>query len=305
MRFACPSCGTPYHVPDERVPGRGVRTRCKSCGTVLFIDKRTGSVRKEPTGDPGEKDAGTALSSRFQEKVPSVLALSKGVKKEKDFFAGTLLILVIAMGIGAGYFALTRWDIRPFKAWTAPLSRLRNAFSPSRMLRELTGKKPFSVPEKERRPTPRLVRKGYELYLKERLHPALEAFDEALTQNPADAKAHYWKGRTLLKMGRDEAALEAFLKALEIRPDYWEALDNTGWLYLRRGNYTEALAFLNRSIALKPDNAWAYYNRGFIHAKTGNSESALKDAEAACHLGYEKGCRMAETYEKPKGTEEP
>ncbi len=300
MRFSCPDCQTPYHVPDERLreaasPG-GVRTKCNICGVGLIIDVENERVRKDPF--PRE-------NKTFRRDFPSVLSMSKEAKKEKDVVAGIFLALMLLLGIGAGYHALTRLETRPFTAAIRTLADFKDAFSIPRIFREVTGERPSIPANNGTHPGRRLVRKGYAFYSKERLDPALETFDEAIRLDPNNPQAHYWRGRTLLKMGKEEPAMEAFKAALTLHPDYWEALDNVGWLHLRRGEYGQGLAALNRSIEVNPDNAWAYYNRGFLHAKTGNSKMALKDAQTACRMGYRKACQMAEKYGKSKETATP
>ncbi len=306
MRFSCPSCGASYRIPDETLlkaqASNGLRTRCNACGARLILGARKESALGNPTTAAGRKTPSPSPSSKFRGVFPTVFSLSKGVKKEKDLTAGFFLILILSLGLGAGYFALSRLDAFPFRAWVQSLPDLKDRFPVPRIIRDFAGKKNIPFVRKGDVSTRRLVRKGYELYLKERLDPALEAFDQAIETDPKNAEAHYWKGRTLLKMGKDEPAREAFEKALALRPDYWEALDNMAWLHMRRGAYSESLSCLNRSVELKPDNAWAYYNRGFLHAKTGNPELGLKDAEKACQLGYQKGCRMVESYGRSEGS---
>jgi predicted Zn finger-like uncharacterized protein len=306
MRFCCPNCQTPYNVPDEKIfdagAANGVRTRCHVCGTGLILDLKTDSVREaslsagsKPSRPPSHPPAG-----EYRRDTPTVLSMSNGVKKESDIVAVLCLILVVSLGFAAGYYTLSHINVGPFKAGVQFIMNLKDDLSFPPVFREFFGKKRAAPRRNEAVSARQRVRKGYEFYSKERLDPALDAFDRAIQEDPKIPEAHYWRGRTLLKMGRDDAAVEAFTNALALRPDYWEALDNLGWLSMRRGKYSQSLSFLNRSIECKPDNAWAYYNRGFLHAKMGNTALAVKDAQEACRLGYQKGCQMAQRYAESK-----
>jgi len=300
MRFRCPSCRTPYNVPDERLlkagTPNGVRTRCKACGVRMLIDMKNGRVQEDPSSFKSTKTPPSLSQRKLREEFPTVLSMSKGAKKGIDFTAAVFLVLILSMAIGAGCYAFKTLDMQAFKEWIQSLAEFKDNFSLPRIVGEFAGKKPLPSIRQETVSARSLIRKGYELYQKERLDPALEAFNQAIDVDPKNPEAYYWKGRTLVRKDQDTPAMDAFKQALILRHDYWEALDNIGWLHIKRGEYPPALSYLNRSIELKPDNAWAFFNRSFLHEKTGNLEMALEDAEKACQLGYQKGCQIAQKY---------
>jgi tetratricopeptide (TPR) repeat protein len=88
---------------------------------------------------------------------------------------------------------------------------------------------------------------------------------------------------------------------VRLKPDYVEAWDNLGWLASKQDRVEEAIAYLTRSVELKPENAWAFYNRSRLFFSKGDVASALRDAEKACSLGYQDGCRAYETYKDGSG----
>jgi predicted Zn finger-like uncharacterized protein len=45
MQFACEKCGTRYAVPDEKVRGKRIRTKCRKCGSEILVEG--------PPGPPG------------------------------------------------------------------------------------------------------------------------------------------------------------------------------------------------------------------------------------------------------------
>ena len=58
MRFACEQCQTKYSIPDERVRGKILKIRCKTCGCLISVSE--GGVR---TARPVEAEAGPGLAS--------------------------------------------------------------------------------------------------------------------------------------------------------------------------------------------------------------------------------------------------
>jgi len=114
--------------------------------------------------------------------------------------------------------------------------------------------------------------------------------------DPRNAEAFYWRGRTLVSLGRLEQGVEDFKRAVQVKPDYAEAYDHLGWLASRRGDVDEGIAYLTKSIESKPENAWALYNRSRLLHSKGDLAGAMRDAEKACNLGYQDGCKAYETY---------
>jgi predicted Zn finger-like uncharacterized protein len=54
MQFLCEKCGTRYSVPDERVRGKRVRTKCRKCGSDILVEgPGTDGARAAPSVAPG------------------------------------------------------------------------------------------------------------------------------------------------------------------------------------------------------------------------------------------------------------
>ena len=67
MRFACEQCQTKYSIPDERVRGKILKIRCKTCGCLISVSEsgaRTTSVG-EPAADPGQSTAGLDIRDQL------------------------------------------------------------------------------------------------------------------------------------------------------------------------------------------------------------------------------------------------
>jgi tetratricopeptide (TPR) repeat protein len=138
--------------------------------------------------------------------------------------------------------------------------------------------------------------RGKTFIQKESYAKGLHELDKAIEVDPDSYEAHFWRGRALVKTGRDDDAIAAFESTIKLNPGYSYAYDNLGWIYLRRSDYGASLDYLNRSLALKPENGWAYYNRGRIHFHMGQREKALLDTETACRQGFGKACQLLKRY---------
>ncbi len=68
MRFTCDSCGALYSVADERVRGKVVRVRCRSCKNRIIVDGRKIGA---PSGFAGEADASRGEEAGSTEADPS------------------------------------------------------------------------------------------------------------------------------------------------------------------------------------------------------------------------------------------
>ncbi len=86
----------------------------------------------------------------------------------------------------------------------------------------------------------------------ERYDIALRYFEQAVEQNPRDARAWFQAGFCMGKLGHTEAKLTAYRKALQLDPKYVDAHYSLGISLLLAGRKCEA----NRElVALKPLDA--------------------------------------------------
>ena len=113
---------------------------------------------------------------------------------------------------------------------------------------------------------------------------ALDAFDEALQQNPKDAEAWYNKGLALVNLGRHEDALHAYDESLKINPKSAEAWNNKGGVLAILGRCEEALRAYDECLKLDPKHTSAWCGRGAVLAWFGRNEDALRDFDEALKL---------------------
>jgi len=72
MIFACGKCRTRYKLPDEKVSGRVLRVRCKSCGAVVHV--RDPALPVERTSAVPASEAEWFVAVNGQQHGPMTLA---------------------------------------------------------------------------------------------------------------------------------------------------------------------------------------------------------------------------------------
>jgi tetratricopeptide (TPR) repeat protein len=206
-------------------------------------------------------------------------------------FVGLLVALFVA-----GYFALKNLDMNlGFRPGPYVQEWLNDV---EEKVKDLLGEatKGLKIPVRGGADAKTHLLKGYRLHRQKSYTEALEELNKAIDVDPRNAEAYYWRGRTLVSLGRLDQGVDDFKAAVKFKPDYSEAYDHLGWLAAKQGQVNEAIAYLTKSIEFKPENAWAFYNRSRLFFDKGDVSNAMKDAEKACSLGYQDGCKAYETY---------
>ncbi|MBP1737974.1 MAG: hypothetical protein H6Q48_267 [Deltaproteobacteria bacterium] len=256
MKLECPVC---HNLFEEDSEGRSEKVSCNKCGAPVPTPQRT---------------------------VPS----------SRDYPALCVFVgLVIALLV-TGTFALknvdTGFDFSPgpyVEEWSKNVEEKVKG-----LLEEAS--KGLRIPGREGTDAKTHLLKGYRLHRQKNYKEALAELNKAIEIDPSNAEAYYWRGRTLVSMGRLDQGVDDFKTAVKFKPDYAEAYDNLGWLASKRGEVDEGIAYLTKSIELKPENAWAFYNRSRMFFSKGDVAGAMRDAEKACSLGYQDGCKAYEAY---------
>jgi tetratricopeptide (TPR) repeat protein len=296
MNFVCPVCKTAGDIPADNSGQPATQTTCLKCGTDLSIEHNTGQVQRLSAGqDPLEDRA--ASSPRLKSAVSSVLSMRSQDKGRKDYLAMGVFAAVLCALIATGVYFSFNIDRG---AWNQPLQKISKLFDEV----SLYGKSILRQFQKDRQPknkqasqAQKHVRKGYDLYKKNRFKKALEELSQAIEINPENPEAYFWRAQTFIRQGQYDNAIADLNVVVNLNPRYSAAYDNLGWLFMRRNQYDESLSNLNKSIGLKPDNGWAHYMRGRVFFNKGDFQKAVEDAKAACKLGYKDGCRDAKRYE--------
>lgn len=124
---------------------------------------------------------------------------------------------------------------------------------------------------------------------------ALENFNQAIQQDPKDAKLYVNRSKARLSLRDSEGALADLNQALQLDPqDSNQAYLNRGNLYLTQGRLPAALADYNQALQRNPRNAEAYYQRAIVMERMGNRLQAQNDLTQA--IGFNP--RLAEAYSR-------
>jgi Tfp pilus assembly protein PilF len=108
---------------------------------------------------------------------------------------------------------------------------------------------------------------------------AIEQLDHSLKINPDDVDAWLGRGRTLIKLGKENAAAESYEKALSLAPENTEARFTLGVLYRRMEKFDEAQKLFESLIDRKDYAELAKYHLGVINVKKRKSEQAIRHWE--------------------------
>jgi tetratricopeptide (TPR) repeat protein len=109
------------------------------------------------------------------------------------------------------------------------------------------------------------------------LEAAARDLDEAITQAPEWAAAHYERGKLWLRSDDMIKASESFQRATELLPGFGPAWANLGGTLGELDRPKEALAAFERSLALDPASAQGLNNVGVVRRELGR----LSESEAA------------------------
>ncbi len=287
MQSKCQKCGMAFDLTLEGENEYVTPPTCSRCGASLPSDSSRKRFRKIP--------------SQPLNGMPSVLSMSEKDNGKKDYTAIGIVIAIFLIIIFSGFYVLKNFQTTSINKSIDSITNGMDdlLYSVRQQVESL-----FQMvdPRKPKSPSAkRLVRQGYDFYMKNRFKKAMDSLNQAIDKDPENPEAYYWRGRTLVKLDRHDLAVQNFQKAITHRSNYWQAHDNLGWLYMRRGDYDACLVHLNRSIVHKPDNGWAFYNRAYVHDRLGNREKAIADAKKACGLKNQKGCDLLDKYKRESG----
>ncbi len=125
---------------------------------------------------------------------------------------------------------------------------------------------------------------GFELLKARQFQAAVEAFSNAIKENPRHAKAYNQRGVALANMGHLDQAIANYTKALDIDSNLYGAMNNRGSAYYRKGDYDRAIFDFTRAIDLNPYLEIAYSNRGIVWINKGQLKRAVEDFTKAIEI---------------------
>jgi hypothetical protein len=100
-----------------------------------------------------------------------------------------------------------------------------------------------------------------------RSNEAVEAFKQAIRNEPDDSGLYYNLGVSYIRLGNHNEAIKAFRQTLRIKPNDAEALLNLGYSYGELSQDKKAIEAYKEAIKFKPDFVEAHYNLGKTYLK--------------------------------------
>ena len=112
----------------------------------------------------------------------------------------------------------------------------------------------------------------------------LAELEQAIKQNPEEARAIANRGEIYRLMVRYEEALADFDRAIKLKPEYYWAIAHRGETYYLIKRYEEAQADFSRAIELNLNYIWALAHRGVTYRFLEDYSAALTDLDRAIEL---------------------
>jgi len=138
----------------------------------------------------------------------------------------------------------------------------------------------------------RLFSRGQKLVAQDNLEAALDAFSDALTLRPRATGLHLHRALALAAAGRLQEAVEAMQQAMTQQPTNPVLPMFLGQIYLDHAEYTQAQTWCERALALNPHNIHALALRSLTDMALGKivpGYQCLKHAPPLPITGLERG----------------
>jgi len=105
---------------------------------------------------------------------------------------------------------------------------------------------------------------------------AVQAFDHAISLEPAYYEAWNGKADALNRVHRVNDALTASDQVIALNPGYAKGWINRGYILYNLGRYNDELLAYERAIEIDPTNTEAWFNKGYSLGGMGKWDEALK-----------------------------
>lgn len=127
--------------------------------------------------------------------------------------------------------------------------------------------------------------RGFAYHGQRNFPAAMRDLDEAIRNDPRDALAYLFRGRTQADLGNDRAAVADYGRCLRLRPREFLCLHNRANSQARLRNYAAAIRDMTLAIQVDPKDAGAYAGRAWAYENAGNRQAAIRDYRMSIRLG--------------------
>ena len=112
---------------------------------------------------------------------------------------------------------------------------------------------------------------------------AMQAYNEAIKQDPKRVDAHIRLGVLLTKQEKFTEAIASYQRAYDVEPQNPDLFCNLGYTLYLQSRWKESEKALKRCLAMKPDHQRAHNNLGLVMARTGRTDEAIQEfRQAGC-----------------------
>ena len=112
----------------------------------------------------------------------------------------------------------------------------------------------------------------------------LQALDAAIRRDPADAKAHMYRGMLHFEQGNDELAIADLDESLKLDPENSVAYYVRGTIHVYLKRHDRIIYDMSESLRINPGNAQAWFYRGLAYAELDELTLAIDDLTEAIRL---------------------
>ncbi|UCH79421.1 MAG: tetratricopeptide repeat protein [Candidatus Coatesbacteria bacterium] len=126
--------------------------------------------------------------------------------------------------------------------------------------------------------------RGRQLFNANRFEEALQALEEAISEDPTFTRAQTAKANTLTMLGRTEEAVALCDEVIARLPTFGLAYTAKASALHRSGRAADALENYRRGAELEPDNDLVHYNFACYWALEGNEEECERELRRALEL---------------------
>ncbi len=131
------------------------------------------------------------------------------------------------------------------------------------------------------------IEEGETLIEQGEIAAAAQVFEQIISKESGNAKAHYYLGMTKKNLGDPAAAEEHYRLAIGYDANLPAAHNNLGLLLLEKGDLVHAESELNTYLRQRPDDAAAHFNYGLVLEAQGDAAKAKEHYEKSSELDPE------------------
>lgn len=128
-----------------------------------------------------------------------------------------------------------------------------------------------------RRPPPYVHVRGLTYYDQGAYAEAMQAFEQALAEDPGLAEAHLYIGNIHALQDRHAEAIEAYETAISVDGQFFEAYNNLGSMYADMDRTEDAMDAYTKALALNDRFYDARTNLGLLYAEAGRLDEAVEE----------------------------